>query len=64
MAHFEYRLSEAHNDDQLYTPVDDAFDVRTLRVEEGLVINAYENDRIDCLGKYVIDDTFLTCNRE
>ena len=64
MAAFKFTPQEDYNEDRVYTPVEDAFDLSTLRVEEGLAINVYDSDRIDFPGRFVLDASFLTCHRE
>jgi hypothetical protein len=64
MAKFEYTPPEEHNEDRVYVPLDDVFDIGTLRLEEGLVIHAFENDRCAFLGKHFIDENFLPRNLE
>ena len=64
MAKFEFTHSEDHNEDRVYVPVDDAFDIGTLRVEEGLIVHTFENDGCDFPGRHFIDEKFLPRNRE
>ncbi len=64
MAKFEYTPPEDDNEDRVYVRVDDVFDISILRVEEGLVIDVYENDEIDLLGTLAVDEDSLARNRE
>ena len=64
MAKFEYTLSEDDNEDRVYVRVDDVFDISILRVEEGIVIDVYDNDEIDLLGTLAIGEDSLARNRE
>jgi len=64
MAKFEYTAPEDDNEDRIYVRVDDVFDISTLRVEEGVVIDVYENDEIDLLGTLTVDEDSLARNRE
>jgi len=59
-----YTFDKHFNEDRVYVPAHDVIDISTLRVEEGLVIHTDENDRIDFLGKFAIDESFLSCIRE
>lgn len=56
MAKFEYTPPEDDNEDRVYLRVDDVFDISILRVEEGLVIDVYDNDEINLLGTLAIDE--------
>ena len=64
MAKFEFTPSEDDNPDRVYVRVDDVFDISILRVEEGLVIDVYDNDEIDLLGSLTVDEGSLARNRE
>jgi hypothetical protein len=64
MARFEYTPPEDDNEDRIYVRVDDVFDISILRVEEGLVIDAYESDEIDLLATLAVDEDSLARNRE
>ena len=63
MAKFEYTPLEDDNEDRVYIRVDDVFDISILRVEEGIVIDVYENDEIDLLGTLSVDEDSLARNR-
>ena len=52
------------HDDCVYAPRDDAFDLRTLCLEEGLVISALDDGTVEFLGKCAIDESFLSRNGE
>jgi hypothetical protein len=60
MATSEFTAFADLHEDCIYTPLDHSFDINTLRIEEGLVINAYGDGKIDFPGKYAIDDFFPT----
>jgi len=49
MPTFQNAYSEDHNDDRAYVPMDDAFDISTLKVETGIAIdrNVLALDRED-----------------
>ena len=64
MAKFEYTPPENDNEDRVYVRVDDVFDISILRVEEGIVIDVYDNDEIDLLGTLAVDEDSLARNRE
>ena len=64
MAKFEYTPPEDDNEDRVYVRVDDVFDISILRVEEGVVIDVYENDEINLLGTLAVDEDSLVRNRE
>ena len=64
MAKFEYTPPEDDKEDRVYVRVDDIFDISVLRVEEGIVINVYDNDEIDLLGTLFVDEDSLARNRE
>lgn len=64
MTKFEYTPPEYDNEDRVYVRVDDIFDISILRVEEGIVINVYDNDEIDLLGTLAVDEDSLASNRE
>ena len=64
MAKFEYSPPEDDNEDRVYVRVDDIFDISILRVEEGIVINVYDNDEIDLLGTLTVGEDSLAYNRE
>ncbi len=64
MTKFEYTPPEDDNEDRVYVRVDDVFDISILRVEEGIVIDVYENDEIDLLGTLAVDEDSLARNRE
>jgi len=64
MAKFEYTPPEDDNEDRVYVRVDDIFDISILRVEEGIVINVYDNDEIDLLGTLDVGEDSLARNRE
>lgn len=64
MASFEYTVSDDHNEDRVYVRVDDIFDISILRVEEGIVIDVYDNDEIDLLATLAVGEDLLTRNRE
>jgi hypothetical protein len=64
MAKFEYTPPEDDNEDRVYVRVDDTFDIAVLRVEEGVVINVYDNDEIDLLATLAIGEDALARNRE
>ena len=44
--------------------MDDLFDISILRVEEGIIIDVYDNDEIDLLGNLAVDEDSLARNRE
>jgi hypothetical protein len=64
MVKFEYTASEDHDEGRVYVRVDDIFDIRILRTEEGLIIDVYEKDEINLLGTIAIDEDSLSCNQE
>jgi hypothetical protein len=64
MPRFEYTPPEDDNEDRIYVRVDDVFDISILRVEEGIVIDVYDNDEIDLLGTLAVDEDSLARNRE
>jgi hypothetical protein len=64
MTKFEYTAPEDDNEDRIYVRVDDVFDISILRVEEGIVIDVYDNDEIDLLGTLAVDKDSLARNRE
>jgi hypothetical protein len=64
MTRFEYTPPEDDNEDRVYVRVDDIFDVSILRVEEGIVINVYDNDEIDLLATLTVGENSLARNRE
>ncbi len=64
MTRFEYTPPEDDNPDRVYVRVDDVFDISILRIEEGLVIDVYDNNEIDFLGTLHIDEDSLARNRE
>ena len=64
MVKFEYTPPEDDNEDRVYVRVDDLFDISILRVEEGIVIDVYDNDEIDLLGTLAVDEDSLARNRE
>ena len=64
MAKFEYTPPEDDNEDRVYVRVDDIFDISILRVEEGLVIDVYDNNEIDLPGTLAVDEDSLARNRE
>jgi hypothetical protein len=64
MTRFEYTPPEDDNEDRIYVRVDDVFDISILRVEEGIVIDVYDNDEIDLLGTLAVDEDSLARNRE
>ena len=64
MTTFQYTPPEDDNEDRVYVRVDDVFDISILRVEEGLVINVYDDDEIDPLGTLAIFEDSLARNRE
>jgi len=64
MTKFEYTPPEDDNEDRIYVRVDDVFDISILRVEEGIVIDVYDNDEIDLLGTLAVDEDSLVRNRE
>jgi hypothetical protein len=64
MTRFEYTPPEDDNEDRVYVRVDDIFDVSILRVEEGIVINVYDNDEIDLLATLAVGEDSLARNRE
>jgi hypothetical protein len=64
MTRFEYTPPEDDNEDRVYVRVDDIFDVSILRVEEGIVINVYDNDEIDLLATLTVGEDSLARNRE
>jgi hypothetical protein len=51
-------------DDRVYAPRDDAFDLHAILTEEGIAISAHENNRSEFLGKYALDESFITIHRE
>jgi len=56
MTKFEYTPPEDNNEDRVYVRVDDVFDISILRVEEGLVIDVYNNGEFDLLGSLTVDE--------
>jgi len=64
MPRFEYTPPEDDNEDRIYVRVDDVFDISFLRVEEGIVIDVYDNDEIDLLDTLAVDEDSLARNRE
>jgi hypothetical protein len=64
MTKFEYTPPEDDNEDRVYVRVDDVFDISVLRVEEGIVIDVYENDEMDLLATLCVDEDSLARNRE
>jgi hypothetical protein len=64
MTTFEYTAPEDDNEDRVYVRVDDVFDISILRIEEGVVIDVYDNDEIDLLGTLCVDEDSLARNRE
>ena len=64
MPRFEYTPPEDDNEDRIYVRVDDVFDISFLRVEEGIVIDVYDNDEIDLLDTLAVDEDSLVRNRE
>jgi hypothetical protein len=64
MTRFEYTPPEDDNEERVYVRVDDIFDVSILRVEEGIVINVYDNDEIDLLATLTVGEDSLARNRE
>jgi hypothetical protein len=64
MAEFEYSPPEDDNEDRVYVRVDDIFDISILRVEEGVVINVYDNDEIDLLATLTVGEDSLARNGE
>jgi hypothetical protein len=64
MTRFEYTPPEDDNEDRVYVRVDDIFDVSILRIEEGIVINVYDNDEIDLLATLTVGEDSLARNRE
>ena len=64
MAKFEYSPPEDDNEDRVYVRVDDIFDISILRVEEGVIINVYDNDEIDLLATLTVGEDSLARNRE
>jgi hypothetical protein len=64
MAKFEFTPPEDDEDeDRVYVRVDDVFDISILRIEEGIVINVYDNNEIDLLGTLAVDEGSLARNR-
>lgn len=63
MTKFEFTPPEDTNENRVYVRVDDLFDISILRVEEGIVIDVYDNDEIDLLGTLSIDEDSLARNR-
>ncbi len=63
MARSQSTLLEDDHEDRISVRLDGMFDLGNLRVEEGLVINAHEDETLDFLGKYVIDEHYLPGNR-
>ena len=64
MARFEYTPPEEDNENRIYVRVDDTFDISVLRVEEGIVIDVYDNDEIDLLATLTVGEDSLARNRE
>ena len=64
MTKFAYTPPEEDNEDRVYVRVDDLFDISILRVEEGVVIDVFDNDEIDLLGTLTVDEDSLARNRE
>lgn len=64
MTTIEYTAPEDDNEDRVYVRVDDVFDISILRVEEGVVIDVYDNDEIDLLASLSVDEDSLSRNRE
>ena len=64
MTKFEYTPPEDDDENRVYVRVDDMFDISILRVEEGLIIDVYENDEMDLLGTLAVDEDSLARNRE
>jgi hypothetical protein len=64
MATFQYTSPEDDNEDRVYVRVDDVFDISILRVEEGIVIDVYDNNEIDLLGTIAVDEDSLAHNRK
>jgi hypothetical protein len=64
MTKFEYTPPEDDNEDRVYLRVDDVFDISILRVEEGIVIDVYDNDEIDLLATLAVGEDSLARNRE
>ena len=64
MTRFEFTPPEKDDDNRVYVRVDEIFDISILRIEEGLVIDVYENDEIDLLGTLFVDEEFVQRNRE
>jgi hypothetical protein len=64
MAKFEYIPTDPDNEDRVYVRQDDIFDISILRAEEGLVIDAYDDDEIDLLGTLTVDEPALARSRE
>jgi hypothetical protein len=64
MATFQYTPPEDDNEDRVYVRVDDIFDISILRVEEGIVIDVYDNDEIDLLATLSVNEDSLARNRE
>ena len=52
------------HDDRIYAPRDEAFDLYAILTEEGIAISAFDDDRIEFLGKCAFDDAFLSGHRE
>jgi len=53
-----------HDDDHVYAPRDDAFDLHAILTEEGIALSAFMNGRLDFLGKHALDESFMTIHRE
>jgi hypothetical protein len=64
MTKFAYTPPEDDNEDRVYVRVDDVFDISILRVEEGIVIDVYENDEMDLLATLCVDEDSLARNKE
>jgi hypothetical protein len=63
MTKFEYTPPEDDNEDRVYFRVDDVFDIRILRIEEGIVIDVHESDELEPVGTLVVGED-LERNRE
>jgi hypothetical protein len=64
MTKFEYTPPEDDNEDRVYVRVDDIFDIRILRVEEGVVIDVYGNDELDPAATLDVNEDLFARNGE
>ena len=62
MTKFEYTPPE-DDTERAYALVDDIFDVSLLRIEEGLIVGAYQRNELDLLGTLAFDEDSLARKR-